>query len=152
MSCRCIILYGEILKQERCNRDLNNSYLKYGFMKNFTIYCKDFELTDAIKQYAEDKMNSLHKYLNQDEELVTFNFRVGKTSNSHNNGKIYFAEVSIHTPDKNYGGRIEADNIYAAIDLLKDELSGNIRHYRDKMRTLSRHDAQKFKENIQSAE
>ena len=121
-------------------------------MKNFTIYCKDFDLTDAIKQYAEDKMNSLHKYLNQDEDLVTFNFRIGKTSNSHNNGKIYFAEVSIHTPDKNYGGRIEEENIYTAIDLLKDELAENIKHHREKSRTLSRREAQKFKEAIQTTE
>lgn len=121
-------------------------------MKNFTIYCKDFELTDAIKQYAEEKMNSLHKYINQDEDAVTFNFRLGKTSNSHNNGKIYYAEVSIHTPDKNYGGRIESESIYVAVDLLKDELSENIKHHREKSRTLSMQAAQKFKQEIHSIE
>ena len=121
-------------------------------MKNFTIYCKDFDLTDSIKQYSEDKMNSLHKYLNQDEDLVKFNFRLGKTSNSHNNGKIYYAEVSIHTPEKNYGGKIEAESIYVAIDLLKDELANNITHYREKTRTLSRRDAQKFKDEIHNIE
>ncbi|MCC2625370.1 MAG: raiA [Burkholderiales bacterium] len=117
-------------------------------MKNFTIYCKDFELTDSIKEYSEDKMGSLHKYLNQDEDQVKFNFRLGKSSNSHNNGKIYYAEVSIHTPEKNYGGKIEAESVYVAIDLLKDELANNITHYREKVRTVSRHEAQKFKEDI----
>jgi ribosomal subunit interface protein len=119
-------------------------------MKNFTIYCKDFELTDSIKQYSEDKMSYLHKYLNQDEDQVKFNFRLGKTSNSHNNGKIYYAEVSIHTPEKNYGGKIEAESIYVAIDLLKDELANNISHHRAKVRTLSRRDAKKFKADLQN--
>ena len=117
-------------------------------MKNFTIYCRDFDLTEAIQTYAEEKMAYLYKYLNQDEEHVSFNFRLGKTSNSHGHGKIFFAEVSIHTPDKNYGGRIEADDVYAAIDLLKDELAGNITHYRDKTRTLEKKAAQKFKEEL----
>lgn len=121
-------------------------------MKNFTIYCKDFELTDSIKQYAEDKIGSLHKYLNQDVDLVKFNLRLGKTSNSHSNGKIYYAEVSIHTPEKNYGGIIEADGVYVAIDLLKDELANNITHHREKVRTLSRRVAKKFKEEIQTVE
>lgn len=117
-------------------------------MKNFTIYCKDFELTDAIQSYAEEKMAYLYRYLNQDEDLVTFNFRLGKVSNSHNHGKIFYAEVGIHTPEKNYGGRIEADDIYAAIDLLKDELSRNITHHRDKSRTLQKKEAQKFKQKL----
>lgn len=121
-------------------------------MKNFTVYCKDFELTEAIKKYAEEKMSSLHKYLNQDEEYVSFNFRLGKISNSHNNGKIFFTEVSIHTPEKNYGSRVEADDLYAAIDLLKDDLARSITSYRDKTRTLSKRDAQKFKEDLHTVE
>lgn len=118
-------------------------------MKNFTIYCKDFDLTDAIKQYSEEKMKSLYKYLSHDEEQAVFNFRLGKVSNSHNNGKIYYAEVSIHTPEKNYGGRVEAESVYVAIDLLKDELANNITQHRQKVRTLSRHEAQKFKQDLQ---
>ena len=120
-------------------------------MKKFTIFCKDFELTEAIKLYSEEKMGSLTKYLNQNEE-ITFNFRLGKTSNSHNNGKIFYAEVSIHTPEKNYGGKVEAEDVYAAIDLLKDELAENIKHHRDKSRTLSLKEAQKFKQSIHSIE
>lgn len=120
-------------------------------MKKITILCKDFDLTDAIKTYVEEKMDSLTKYLGHNEE-VSFNFRLGKVSNSHNNGKIFYAEVSIHTPEKNYGGQVEADDVYVAIDLLKDELAGNIKHHRDKSRTLSIKDAQKFKQAIHNVD
>ena len=33
-------------------------------MKNMTIYCKDFDLTSAIKDYLTDKMGVLNKFLN----------------------------------------------------------------------------------------
>ncbi|MCE2705549.1 MAG: ribosome-associated translation inhibitor RaiA [Proteobacteria bacterium] len=119
-------------------------------MKNLTIICKDFELTDAIRNYLEDKMSYLYRYIKAEEESISFNCRLGKVANSRVNGKIYYAEVSIHTPEKNYGGRVEAEDTYIAIDLLKDELSGNITHYKDRTRTLHKKDAQKFKEELHS--
>lgn len=117
-------------------------------MKNLTIVCKDFELTDAIKAYLEDKMSYLYRYIKGDEDSINFNCRIGKVANSRINGKIYYAEVSIHTPEKNFGARVEAEDTYTAIDLLKDELSGNITHYKDRTRTLHKKDAQKFKEEL----
>ena len=120
-------------------------------MKNLTIFCKDFELTDAIKTYLADKMSSLEKFLNDPEE-ITFNARLGKTSNHHNHGKIFYAEVSIHTPEKNFGARMEAEELYEAIDLLKDDLATNITHYKDKTRSLSRKEEQKFKQEVRAVE
>ncbi len=117
-------------------------------MKNFNFVCKDFELTDPIKNYLVEKLSSLHKYLNVDEEATTFHCRLGKVSNSHNHGKIFYAEVSIHTPEKNFGGRVEAETIYASIDLLKDELAQSIANYKGKVRTLNKKEALKFKDEI----
>lgn len=118
-------------------------------MKNLTTFCKDFELTDSIKTYLADKMMSLEKYL-QHPEQVTFNARLGKISNHHNHGKIFYAEVSIHTPEKNFGSREEAEELYEAIDVLKDELARAITHYKSKSRDLGRKEAQKFKEDIRT--
>jgi ribosomal subunit interface protein len=120
-------------------------------MKNLSIFCKDFELTDAIKTYLADKMMSLEKYLTNPDE-VTFNARLGKVSNHHNHGKIFYAEVSIHTPEKNFGAREEAEELYEAIDVLKDELARAITHYKSKSRDLDRKEAQKFKEDIRTTE
>ena len=121
-------------------------------MKNLTIHCKDFDLTDAIKDYANDKILSLEKYLSDDVDVTTYNLRLGKSSNHHNAGKIFYAELSIAAPHKHYDAKISADDIYAAIDLLKDEMAGNIRDYKSKVRTVSRHDALKFKEKMHSAD
>ena len=120
-------------------------------MKNITILCKDFEVTAAIKAYVTEKIESLGKYINTLDE-VTSNVRLGKISNSHQHGKIYYAEASIHTADKNYGLRVESDDIYAAVDLLKDGLANNITTYKDKQRTLHKKDAEKFKQEIHAIE
>ncbi|MFN7093962.1 MAG: ribosome hibernation-promoting factor, HPF/YfiA family [Burkholderiales bacterium] len=120
-------------------------------MQNLTIYCKDFDLTDAIRSHAEDKISALYKYINHEEETTNFHLRLGKVSNHHQHGKIYYAELSIHTPEKNYGSRIEAENIYVAVDLLKDELAENISQQRDKARTLSKKEAQKFKHELHAS-
>ncbi|MDQ5920590.1 MAG: putative sigma-54 modulation protein [Pseudomonadota bacterium] len=122
-------------------------------MKNLTVFCKDFELTEAIKNYLEDKLSSLYKYImHKDEDQISFNARLGKVSNHHNHGKIFYVEVSVHTPEKNYGVRIEAEEIYAAIDILKDELAENITNYKEKSRDLERRQALKFKQDIRAVE
>ncbi|MCX8514335.1 MAG: ribosomal subunit interface protein [Pseudomonadota bacterium] len=121
-------------------------------MKNLTIVCKDFDLTEAIKEYLEDKMSYLYKFFNCDETSINFNARIGKTSNHHNHGKIFYAEISIHTPEKNFGARVEAEEIYAAIDKIKDELARNITHYKDKTLSISRKQGHKLKQESRNIE
>ena len=117
-------------------------------MKNLTILCKDFDLTEALKNHAQEKLASLYKFLNKTESEVAFNLRLGKTTNHHNSGKIYYADLSIHTAEKNFGGKVESDDIYAAIDILKDDMAENISHYKGKSHTLEIKDARKFKEAL----
>ena len=117
-------------------------------MKNLTILCKDFDLTEALKIHAQEKLSLLYKFLNKTESETSFNLRLGKTTNHHNSGKIYYAEISIHTPEKNFGGKVESDDIYAAIDILKDDMAESISQYKDKSHTLDIKDARKFKESL----
>ncbi len=119
-------------------------------MKNLSILCKDFDLTDAIKEYATEKFSSLNKYLPEQGTTADLNLRMGKVSNHQHNGKIFYAELSIKTPEKNFGALVEAEDIYAAIDLLKDDLAHNIAHYKDKSHTKDIRSARKFKQELQT--
>lgn len=119
-------------------------------MKNLSILCKDFDLTEAIKDYATEKFTSLNKYLPEQGETADLNLRLGKVSGSQHNGKIFYAELSIKTPEKNFGALVEAEDIYAAIDLLKDDLAHNIAHYKDKAHTKEISSARKFKQEMQT--
>ncbi len=117
-------------------------------MKNLSILCKDFDLSDAIKLYATEKMSSLNKYFPHNGSEAVFNLRLGKVTNSQHTGKIFYAEVTIKTPEKNFGALVEADEVYAALDFLKDDLAHNIAHYKDKAHSKNIRSARKFKEEL----
>ena len=117
-------------------------------MKNLTIVCKDFDLTEAIKLYATEKMAALNKFFPENGAHASFNLRLGKTTNSHVNGKIFYVDVSIKTPEKNFGALVEAEDIYVALDQLKDDLAHNIAHYKDKSHSNSIRSARKFKQEL----
>ena len=117
-------------------------------MKNLSILCKDFDLTEAISSHATEKLSLLHKYLPEQAATAKFDLRLGKTTNHHHNGKIFYAEVSIKTPEKNFGALVEAEDIYAAIDILKDDIAHNIAHYKDKTQTKNIKSARQFKQEL----
>lgn len=117
-------------------------------MKNLSILCKDFDATDAIKLHATEKLSSLNKFLPENGDSSSFNLRLGKITNHHNSGKIFYADISIKTPEKNFGALVEAEDIYAAIDQLKDDLAHNIAHYKDKTHSKNINSARKFKQEL----
>lgn len=120
-------------------------------MKNLSILSKDFELTEAIKNQAEAKLASLYRFINLPEDEVTFNLRLGKTSNHHQTGKIFYAEVTLTTPGKNFGCRVESEDIYNALDKLKEDLIEIITEHKKKVRDLEIKNARKFKGSIVTA-
>lgn len=90
------------------------------------------ELTDAIKAYVQKKIGSLTKFFDR---VVQIDVDIGKMSNHHNKGPIYYAEVNMIMPGNNklYASEKEED-VYAAIDRVKDQLYGEIEKMKGKMR------------------
>jgi ribosomal subunit interface protein len=119
-------------------------------MKNLTILSKDFNLTDGIKLYATEKLSALNKYFSGNGANAAFNLRIGKITNSQHNGKIFYAEASIKTPEKNFGALVESEDIYTALDQLKTDLSNNVAQYKDKAHSKNIRSARKFKEELQT--
>lgn len=117
-------------------------------MKNLTILCKDFDLTEGIKLYATEKLSALNKFFPDNGSEASFNLRLGRLTNSQQSGKVFYADVSLKTPDKNFGALVESEDIYAALDLLKDDLAHNIAHYKDKSHSKDIRSARKFKEEL----
>lgn len=81
----------------------------------------NMELTEAIKQYVDRRLSALvdicAKYSPCDVAV-----EVGKTSQHHQKGDVFYAELNMSIP----GGMLRAtstkDDLYAAIDDAKDEL------------------------------
>jgi putative sigma-54 modulation protein len=92
----------------------------------------NMELTEAIKDYVNEKIGGLEKFF---DNIVEAKVEVGKTSNHHQKGDIFRAEANLDVPEKHVL-RAEAtrEDLYMAINEVKDELQRQIKKYKEKMR------------------
>ena len=78
------------------------------------------ELTQAIKDYVEEKIRSLQKY---NPALMHIDVEVGLATRHHQKGDIYECKVVVESKGQGVM-RIEkdADDLYKAIDKVRDHL------------------------------
>lgn len=101
------------------------------------------DITPAIKQYVEEKAESLVKYFDNIQEVDAI---VGMESHHHNKGKIYFAEFNVMVPGKNLTVKKEAVDLYKAIDKVKDHLKVELEKVKGKMRNKDKEELRGHKE------
>ncbi|WP_285011675.1 ribosome hibernation-promoting factor, HPF/YfiA family [Lactococcus formosensis] len=101
-------------------------------MIKYNIRGENFELTDSIRSYVEDKVGKLEKYFNDGHEVTAYvNLKVYSD-------KRYKAEVTV--PAKNVTLRAEdtAADMYAAIDFVEEKLERQIRKYKTRVNRKSK--------------
>jgi len=89
------------------------------------------DMTEAIKQYAMEKIASLTKYFNNIQQA---DIDVGMRSHHHLKGKIYYAEVNLHVPGKILRVSKNAEDLYKAIDKVKEHLKVELDKFKQKLR------------------
>jgi ribosomal subunit interface protein len=99
------------------------------------ILAKEIILTNQLEDLVNTRIGTLDRLLKKDTD-ISCDCTVGKNSNSHKHGKIFFAEAKIKTANKNYGARAEGETPEEVIDELKNELSKKITRYKDKSISL----------------
>ena len=99
-----------------------------------TIEPKGIELTDAIRTYAEEKFMSLTKYV---EGIEKMDIDIGMESHHHVNGKVYMCSAHVFLRNKDFYVKKEAEELYKAIDKVKDHLRNELAEYKD--RHLKKH-------------
>lgn len=102
-------------------------------MQITTIKSTNMEMTDAIKSYVEEKLFSLEKLMVDFRPEPAASVEVGKTSERHANGPFFFAEVTLSVPGNILRARTEVEDLYEAIDLMKDDLRRQVVDLKDKM-------------------
>lgn len=92
----------------------------------------NLELTEAIKDYINEKVGSIEKFFDQ---ALIARVDVGLTTKHHQKGDIFRAEINLEVPQKGLL-RAEAvrDDLYVAINEAKLELERQIKKYKEKMR------------------
>ncbi|PLX20897.1 ribosomal subunit interface protein [Candidatus Parcubacteria bacterium] len=95
------------------------------------IKATKIDLTDSIRDYVQQKMDMLDKYLGT-YDVVNCDVEVGVTTNHHQKGKIFKAETNIQLPGELLRVEKEAEDLYKAIDKVKDHMTRSIRRYKEK--------------------
>jgi len=91
------------------------------------------ELTPEIKNYIQEKMNSLDKFFGKI-KIINASFEIELTSNHHLKGEIYRAETNIEVKGELLRIEKTEKNIFKAIDKAKDHLRLIIKKYKEKQK------------------
>lgn len=98
---------------------------------NINIRGTNIELTEALKNYAEEKIGELQKYF---ENIRQADIDIGLRSHHHHKGDIFYAEVNLHVPGELVRVVKEEADLYKAIDKVKDHLKVDLQKRKEKMR------------------
>lgn len=95
----------------------------------FIISTKNIKLTENLKQYIEERIGSCEKYIHTDLPLI------GKVeierSAHHAKGKVFIASINIQLKDKFLRAETTREDIYLAINELRDHLKIECRKYKE---------------------
>ena len=103
------------------------------------------ELTPAISSYVYKKISSIEKYIDKSGPDAVAKVEVGKSTRHHRAGNVFRAEVHITGGSLDLYAVSEKEDLYAAIDLVKDEIVQNALQLKDKRKTLARRGAEMVK-------
>lgn len=115
---------------------------------NIIIKGTNLELHNDLKEYVHEKIGGLKKFIeneNMDPSSITVRVELARTTRHHQHGEVYKAEVNLQLPKKMLRNVVESDDIYKAIDDVKDELREMINSYKDERITKTRRGARIIK-------
>lgn len=99
------------------------------------IKTTDFDMTPEVSKYLDDKLRTLEKFLDSDDESIVCDVEIGKTTEHHQSGKIFRAEINISMGKKMFRAEAEEESVNVAIDKVKDEITKQLK--RDKGRNFA---------------
>jgi len=115
---------------------------------NIIIKGTNLELHEDLKVYVNEKIGGLKKFIeneNTDPSSIIVRVELAKTTQHHQHGDIYKAEVNLQLPKKMFRSVDESDDIYKSIDKVKDELREMINSHKDEKITRTRRGARIIK-------
>jgi len=95
------------------------------------IKATKIELTPEIKNYIQEKMDMLEKFLGNI-QVLNCDVEVGMSIGSQQRGEIYRAEVNLELPGSLLRVEKTEKEIFKAIDKVKDHLVRSIKRYKEK--------------------
>lgn len=108
------------------------------------IKATGIELTPAISDYVHKKLAALEKFVSNVDAVAQV--EVGRTTQHHKTGDVFKAEVHVRGAGLDLYAVSEHSDLYAAIDLVKDEITHNALQEKGKRESLTRRSARRVKD------
>ena len=114
---------------------------------NINIKTTAITLTPAISDYTNKRLEKIMHLLDNDKSAVC-DVELAKTTGHHQKGNIFKAEVHIVGAGKNYYASSERPDLFAAIDLVRDEITHEISAGKAKRISLIRRSGARVKNMV----
>ncbi len=106
-------------------------------------------LTPAINDYLEKRIAHVDKFLNDGiSETVMCYIELGKSTKHHKKGDFYKTEITVHVGGKSFRAEAEESDLYTSIDTATDEMTEELRSFKDKKISLLKRGGVKLKSFI----
>jgi putative sigma-54 modulation protein len=104
------------------------------------------ELTPAISAYVDKKVSTLEKLLDPNITGVLASVEVGRVTEHHKSGSIFRAEIHLTGGGLDLYADSQQDDLYVAIDEVKDEILHSLSQSKGKKETLARRGSRVLKD------
>lgn len=110
------------------------------------IKTTNIELTPQLRQYIEEKIGELDKFIQHIDGCVETWVEVGKPSFRHRKREdAFYVEVNIRLPGQGVRSVAKGSDLYLTIDQVKDELQRLLKRYKGKREAKYKKGARIFK-------
>lgn len=113
-----------------------------------TIKTTNLKLTSEIEDYINEKIGGIEKFEENLGSAAIARVEIGVINLHHHKGDIFRVEININAPGfaKIIRSVAERENVFVAIDEVKDELQREVKRYKGKMIAKQRRGAQILKQ------
>ena len=105
------------------------------------IKASNVELTEALKDYIQKKMDHLYRFVNHKNAIAYV--EIEKTTNHHKKGEVFRAEVNVEIDGDVVRVEKTTPDLYKSIDKIKDEMEVQLANKKDKAVSLRRRETRK---------
>jgi len=98
------------------------------------IKATNLDLTPSVREYVEEKIGSLDKFLQRFEkegEIEIF-VEIARATKHHKSGEVFYAEATFSLGKKVFRAEDSNEDIRIAIDKTRDKLQQEIKKYKEK--------------------
>ncbi len=118
---------------------------------NINLQSKNIELTETVYDYVVKRVTNLEKLLSKMEEgggQAMVSFDVSRSTNHHKAGNVFHADCLIQIKGEEFYGSADEEDLYMAIDTVKENLFREISKNKDRKQTLFKRGATSVKKML----